>query len=84
MKHNEIFNLLKIPEEIANKAYVHELQEKIAVLEKRNHALTNKTLKLQNCIQLQGVALRRRNTQIKALKDELFIQSMFVDEKYKV
>jgi hypothetical protein len=84
MKTDEIFDLLKIPEEIANKAYIYELKDKLQTQERLNRQLSEKAEKLKNCIKVQGVALRRRNVQIKELKDELFIQSQFLDEKYKV
>lgn len=83
VKRNEILDLLKIPEEVANKAHVHELTIEIKRLNGVIDNLENKIYRLTKDCENKSIALKRRRVQIEDLKSELHIVNQFLDPKHK-
>jgi len=83
MKRDEIIDLLKIPDEIANKAHIHELKTEVVKLNSEINKLNMKVYRLSKDNENKSQALKRRKIQIEELKQELFIVNQFIDPKYK-
>lgn len=83
MKRDEIIDLLKIPDEIANKAYIHDLKSQIKNLNNTIDKLEYKIYRLRKDCENKANALHRRKIQINDLKSELDVVNQFIDPKYK-
>lgn len=83
MKTDELVELLKIPDEIANKSQIWELKKKIKQLNKIIDDLNMKIYRLKKDCDNRGIALHRRKLQIEDLHKELFVVNQFIDPKYK-